>query len=134
MIRRPPRSTLTDTLFPYTTLFRSTERSENMEAAPIEAPTSTDAVPPREAPTEEAVSSGGVEDIVVTAQKRSESLQKVPIAISALGNEALEPRGFDNLSTLTKLAPSHQLSNFGPIASVTLPGTGNERPERRRGG
>src|SRR3546814_17810689 len=29
MIRRPPRSTLTDTLFPYTTLFRSI--FENME-------------------------------------------------------------------------------------------------------
>src|SRR3546814_3870088 len=27
MIRRPPRSTRTDTLFPYTTLFRSTSRS-----------------------------------------------------------------------------------------------------------
>src|SRR3546814_6635251 len=27
MIRRPPRSTLTDTLFPYTTLFRSAGRS-----------------------------------------------------------------------------------------------------------
>src|SRR3546814_6343396 len=26
MIRRPPRSTLTDTLFPYTTLFRSPSR------------------------------------------------------------------------------------------------------------
>src|SRR3546814_17883068 len=26
MIRRPPRSTLTDTLFPYTTLFRSGEQ------------------------------------------------------------------------------------------------------------
>src|SRR3546814_11850677 len=26
MIRRPPRSTLTDTLFPYTTLFRSLQR------------------------------------------------------------------------------------------------------------
>src|SRR3546814_14635374 len=26
MIRRPPRSTLTDTLFPYTTLFRSDRR------------------------------------------------------------------------------------------------------------
>src|SRR3546814_7096945 len=26
MIRRPPRSTRTDTLFPYTTLFRSTEQ------------------------------------------------------------------------------------------------------------
>src|SRR3546814_7521050 len=28
MIRRPPRSTRTDTLFPYTTLFRSTQRRE----------------------------------------------------------------------------------------------------------
>src|SRR3546814_2548314 len=27
MIRRPPRSTRTDTLFPYTTLFRSVERA-----------------------------------------------------------------------------------------------------------
>src|SRR3546814_5755245 len=27
MIRRPPRSTRTDTLFPYTTLFRSTPRT-----------------------------------------------------------------------------------------------------------
>src|SRR3546814_7584562 len=27
MIRRPPRSTRTDTLFPYTTLFRSTHRA-----------------------------------------------------------------------------------------------------------
>src|SRR3546814_12140403 len=28
MIRRPPRSTRTDTLFPYTTLFRSADRVE----------------------------------------------------------------------------------------------------------
>src|SRR3546814_9774007 len=28
MIRRPPRSTRTDTLFPYTTLFRSTQREQ----------------------------------------------------------------------------------------------------------
>src|SRR3546814_17915782 len=31
MIRRPPRSTLTDTLFPYTTLFRSSEVMQSME-------------------------------------------------------------------------------------------------------
>src|SRR3546814_16054609 len=29
MIRRPPRSTRTDTLFPYTTLFRSPQRRRN---------------------------------------------------------------------------------------------------------
>src|SRR3546814_8521465 len=33
MIRRPPRSTRTDTLFPYTTLFRS--RRDGADAAPL---------------------------------------------------------------------------------------------------
>src|SRR3546814_20884955 len=32
MIQRPPRSTRTDTLFPYTTLFRSEERGEDVGA------------------------------------------------------------------------------------------------------
>src|SRR3546814_2796258 len=32
MIRRPPRSTRTDTLFPYTTLFRSGFRAEDRDA------------------------------------------------------------------------------------------------------
>src|SRR3546814_15075594 len=38
MIRRPPRSTRTDTLFPYTTLFRSlhTERIERERAVAIQ--------------------------------------------------------------------------------------------------
>src|SRR3546814_4432275 len=37
MIRRPPRSTRTDTLFPYTTLFRSCERAagEPRHCAPV---------------------------------------------------------------------------------------------------
>src|SRR3546814_2075723 len=34
MIRRPPRSTRTDTLFPYTTLFRSTESPHTLERFP----------------------------------------------------------------------------------------------------
>src|SRR3546814_13580433 len=32
MIRRPPRSTLTDTLFPYTTLFRSADLQDSRVA------------------------------------------------------------------------------------------------------
>src|SRR3546814_14481927 len=39
MIRRPPRSTRTDTLFPYTTLFRSWEvipEGDRMEAIPLQ--------------------------------------------------------------------------------------------------
>src|SRR3546814_17795293 len=36
MIRRPPRSTRTDTLFPYTTLFRSQEERRDREAQVVE--------------------------------------------------------------------------------------------------
>src|SRR3546814_12315557 len=40
MIRRPPRSTRTDTLFPYTTLFRSRRsRSDDRRAAAVSAAT-----------------------------------------------------------------------------------------------
>src|SRR3546814_2426069 len=35
MIRRPPRSTRTDTLFPYTTLFRSVPGNESSMAGPF---------------------------------------------------------------------------------------------------
>src|SRR3546814_2035848 len=35
MIRRPPRSTRTDTLFPYTTLFRSESLRRNLPSKPI---------------------------------------------------------------------------------------------------
>src|SRR3546814_1429320 len=37
MIRRPPRTTRTDTLFPYTTLFRSAGRVRSWRRAPVPA-------------------------------------------------------------------------------------------------
>src|SRR3546814_8919354 len=37
MIRRPPRSTRTDTLFPYTTLFRSAVRGDGARQGPVAA-------------------------------------------------------------------------------------------------
>src|SRR3546814_10174140 len=45
MIRRPPRSTRTDTLFPYTTLFRSPVRTVRRNRWTIHAPASV-APPP----------------------------------------------------------------------------------------
>src|SRR3546814_18005662 len=36
-IRRPPRSTRTDTLFPYTTLFRSSEPVVSLPAPPVDS-------------------------------------------------------------------------------------------------
>src|SRR3546814_997625 len=40
MIRQPPRSTRTDTLFPYTTLFRSRQNERTIECRPDTARTS----------------------------------------------------------------------------------------------
>src|SRR3546814_21179112 len=45
MIRRPPRSTRTDTLFPYTKLFRSAEFDEIAEAGISVVPSSVVAAP-----------------------------------------------------------------------------------------
>src|SRR3546814_14462228 len=55
MIRRPPRSTRTDTLFPYTTLFRSTEEEE----APAEEAAKEDPVEATEPLADWTVASGG---------------------------------------------------------------------------
>src|SRR3546814_421511 len=48
MIRRPPRSTRTDTLFPYTTLFRSTELAHVPQAVLDLADASGDVSPSRQ--------------------------------------------------------------------------------------
>src|SRR3546814_17311973 len=57
-------------------------------AHPAVAQDSDPAVPAAEPPQEEA-SASGVGDIVVTAQRRSENLQDVTVAISALGGDSI---------------------------------------------
>jgi iron complex outermembrane receptor protein len=52
----------------------------------------------------------GMPEIIVTAQKREERLQDVPIAISAFGSEQLQSRGISNISELNSLAPNVQIS------------------------
>jgi iron complex outermembrane receptor protein len=48
----------------------------------------------------------GIGDIVVTAQKRAENVQDVPIAISAVNSEYLESRGVSSIDTLGAIAPN----------------------------
>lgn len=51
-------------------------------------------------------SSGGLEEIIVTAQKRSESLQDVPISIQALGTERLAELNIKNFRDYVQMLPS----------------------------
>jgi iron complex outermembrane recepter protein len=65
----------------------------------------------QDAPTEEGALPG---DIVVTATKREESLQKVPISIQALGEETLDQQQVASVDDFAKLLPSVSFQSFGP--------------------
>ena len=56
---------------------------------------------------------GGVQDIIVTAQKRSESIQRVPIAITAVDGDTLSRSGITGTDAIQKLAPGLNISTIG---------------------
>lgn len=56
--------------------------------------------------------------MVVTARRRAESIQRVPIAISVIGGQALAETGTYNVSRLTQLQPSLQFYSTNPRNSA----------------
>lgn len=71
-------------------------------------------------------SGSGISEIIVTAQKRAENLQDVPIAVSAFDEAHLIETGFDEISDLSQLVPGLQFGNFGPVAFVAIRGISYE--------
>lgn len=59
--------------------------------------------------------------IVVTAQRRSESIQSVPVSLTAVGNEELRTRQINDLAGLVQAAPSLQI---GTDATFAVRGVG----------
>jgi iron complex outermembrane receptor protein len=59
-------------------------------------------------------------DIIVTAQRRSERLQDVPIAISALGSDTLEARGVGTAEDLQGAVPGLSITGFAGVNSTNL--------------
>lgn len=53
-------------------------------------------------------------EIIVTATKRSESVQKVPLSIRALGEETLDQQQVSSVDDFAKLLPSVSFQSFGP--------------------
>jgi iron complex outermembrane recepter protein len=75
------------------------------------------------APADEAAADEGYgDDIVVTAQKREQSIQDVPLAVSAFGSETLEARAVDDGVDLSFSVPNLTVSENG---SASLRGVGN---------
>jgi iron complex outermembrane receptor protein len=55
-----------------------------------------------------------LEEVVVTATKRSESLQDVPVAVTALTSADIEARGFTNYSDFVNTVPNMYMQDLGP--------------------
>jgi iron complex outermembrane recepter protein len=54
-----------------------------------------------------------VNDIVVTAQRRSERVQDIPVAISAFGGEEIARSGMNSLENIAPRVPSFYFGSFG---------------------
>jgi iron complex outermembrane recepter protein len=52
-----------------------------------------------------AVATGGLEEIVVTAQRRTEKVQDVPISISAFSSEQMDTQGVRAIDDIARLTP-----------------------------
>ena len=69
----------------------------------------------------------GIEEIIVTAQKREQSLQDVPISITTFAGEFLEDSGIDTLQQLGQYTPNLSLASSGQLANnrIILRGVGS---------
>ncbi len=79
-------------------------------------------------PSDTAVASDGtgLADIVVTAQRKSESSQRAAVAIAVVSNEALLDRNVTSPAGITQLVPSVQIQSAGGSASTFfVRGVGN---------
>ena len=68
-----------------------------------------------------AQQSAGIEEVVVTAQKRAQNLQDVPISIQTLGNETISDLGIQDFQDYAKMLPSVAMTpSLGAGSSFTL--------------
>lgn len=67
-----------------------------------------------------------VEEIVVTAQKREENLQEVPVTIAAFSPEALDARGAFDVKALANITPALSITEFGGYSYVYIRGVGTD--------
>ena len=64
-------------------------------------------------------------DIVVTAQKRAQNIQDVPISISAFDENAIKEAGFTNSLSIADQVPSLEIKTFGGVPNIFIRGVGN---------
>jgi iron complex outermembrane receptor protein len=68
-----------------------------------------------------------LEEVVVTARRRAESLQDAPLAVTAITGDSLRDAGITNLADITELVPNVQINRPSRDANVYIRGVGPAR-------
>lgn len=93
-----------------------------------ETPATQSEVTPTNDPTAapETANTGTETDIVVTAQRRSQNLQDVPIAITVVNGDALNATAANNIRDIQNFAPSLTVTEGGGQTSFRVRGVGSQ--------
>ena len=71
---------------------------------------------------EDSQQKGILEEIVTTAQKRTESLQSVPISVNTVSGDKLTNSNITNLEKLTAYVPNFSMNQTGIGSTITIRG------------
>jgi iron complex outermembrane receptor protein len=74
---------------------------------------------------EEATTSPGLEEVVVTAQRRQERLQEVPISAQVISGQALVQQNLNNLEDVSTIVPSVHIGENGRSSDLYIRGVGS---------
>ena len=77
-------------------------------------------IPAARAADDDSAANTGLAEVVVTAQKRSENLQDVPISVQALGGKQLEQMNVTHFDDYVKMLPSVAFQTGGPSFEHTF--------------
>ncbi|MFK4792302.1 TonB-dependent receptor [Sphingobium sp. ZW T5_29] len=69
-------------------------------------------------PSAESAPPQGIQEIVVTAQRREENLQKVPVSVTALSGADLAARAIVDSTDIAKLVPALKYNAYSPSTTV----------------
>ena len=122
----PPfvRPKLTVTLLVSASLFPLAALAQDAATAPAGADQPADPATPQSSSIGTGAKDQG-EDIVVTARRRNETSQEVPLAISVVGGEHIDNTGSFNVGRLQQLTPTLQYYSSNPRnTSLTIRGIG----------
>ena len=94
----------------------------SVSAAPAVAQTSKVGVPSPPSPDDQTTA--GVADIIVTAEKRSTSLQRTPISVTAISGDVLQQQQIRTLVDVQALVPGVKIGENNGYAQITVRGVG----------